>query len=39
MSSSNWFADLSVDSSVDELVINFSSQVTGAIDKIFQLKP
>ena len=34
MSSDNWLADLSVDSSVDELVTNFSSQVTGAIDTI-----
>ena len=34
MSSNNWLADLSVDSSVDELVTNFSSQVTGAIDTI-----
>ena len=35
MFSNNWFADLSVDSSVDELVANFSS---GAINTIFSLK-
>ena len=34
MSSNNWLADLSVESSVDELVTNFSSQVTSAIDTI-----
>lgn len=40
MCPNNWFANLSVDPSVDELVCdtNFSSLVTGAIDKIFPLK-
>ena len=38
MSSNNWFADHSVNYSVDELVTNFWSQVTGAIDTIFPLK-